>query len=251
MFTNNCVLTQGYPNPLETELRLHRNGEDDPYWEREVQNDCDYFLDELDLSQYGIPAIDQEYMANQQDLERYQAWMNTSQDPLIPDGIQADGDEFLDEQERSYSDWYDQHLLPQEEAKALNDWRTGPPFNSRYAQVANPAHLLAQSGIWPNATQRELAAVTCGRGGDHLRRITEQTGVYYIWSNGKRGCFEIWGPEPNLRLAKEALHLHMIYEISNRFVCDSLRDPENLATMYAQAVLGYPDFAQWQDANAW
>ena len=245
---NNALFQHTNKRLGTTDLSKYRDAEVDPVVERDVQNELEYFLTELDMSQGGMTQLDTEYLLNQQDLERYQDWMNTTRDPHVPDGIQEDGHRSMEELDRTYSDWY-LSLVLSSENPFLNQWWKGPPFLCHYTQVKNPAHLLAQAGIWPTATQHELSAVTCGRGGDHLRRITMETGVTYIWANREKGCFEIWGPRYQLRLAKEALHLHMIHEIGNRFVSDQFRDHETLATEYARAVLGTDNFSEWQDQN--
>jgi hypothetical protein len=233
---------------MAIELDIYRDNETNPDREQEVTNELECFLWDLDVFQNGLTATDIAYMGMLRDQERYNRWMNTTETPFIPDGIYEDGCRFSEDLARTYSDWYSDNVASTE-SEACNNWEKRPPFHCHYTQVKNPAHLLAQSGIWPGATQQELSAVTCGRGGDHLRRITEETGVTYIWCNRNKGCFEVWGPRDQIPYTKEALHLHMIHEIGNRFVAERYLDHEDLATAYAKAVLSCDNLSEWQDNN--
>lgn len=56
---------------------------------------------------------------------------------------------------------------------------------------------------YPNKS-RDFVCLTIGKSGCNLKRITEETGLNYMWYN-RDGYFEMWGNIPNLQYAKHLL----------------------------------------------
>jgi hypothetical protein len=131
---------------------------------------------------------------------------------------------------------------PQSSTPLQEPWMDGPPKFTYYTEVELPVidllpYDISTDPIYKNDPRcifipsegpssspiiSEYVAQIVGRGGDWLKKITEESGVHYIWYNNNPsekqpapawGSFQIWGPVERLEMAKQLLNKQIQYVI--------------------------------------
>ncbi len=228
----------GLPNSAE--IQLHhaieraRQVSDAGPTQKEYYFHLHNFLEELDFNEAPPPQwlFDYYLSREDEDEERYNQWQNQTQGQT--DGISADGDEHLVEE------WIHQQrnetphcqLVDQCESWPCQEpfWQ-GAPIHCSYTQVDIPYETLpqleGQGGDKPvYFKEGDLVSMAIGRSGCHLKQLTENYGLHYVWYQPNPlgleqptladGRFELWGRTERLGEAAEALWTHLamtIYDI--------------------------------------
>jgi hypothetical protein len=208
--------------------------------------DLGTFLEEVDFIRNGPPNWLVDYYLDEMDSDfNYNQWQRLG--PDITDGIQQDGDLHLQEYQEHLVHY---HQLVPESFPWQEPHQCGPPIHSSYSQVRIPYHLLPLETTPGQESTRidqhfgldDLVPMIIGKKGCYLKRITEQSGLHYIWYNKdasvhensnpiQDGVFELWGRQELLPYGAALLKTHIQKTIKNVWSSD-YRNEDNYNVPY-------------------
>lgn len=172
--------------------------------------------------------------------EQYNQWQSNpkfhNQNNQLTDGIYYDG--IIHQLEDDIHQFIANSPIPDSSYPHQEPWFDGPPSLSYYTQVDLPIHLLGygfqcgmdtfndsiinipKTGKCDHPIIKLYIGHIIGPLGQHLKTITETTGVHYIWYNENPkdasslppwGCFQLWGRPERLPNAVNMLQTHIQY----------------------------------------
>ena len=187
-------------------------------------------------------------MNNQSEQTLYNEWQSNpkfhTEESQLTDGIYYDG---LIHQLEEENHQLLSNLTPYSSSPLEEPWIYGPPSFTYYTQIDLPILQLGYNlqfgpyqsndtikgdtlfipcnGKCEHSILKQYIGHIIGPQGDHLKYITETTGLHYIWYNENPkneptlppwGCFQLWGCPEKLPYAKALLNTH-IQSITKQF----------------------------------
>jgi len=167
----------------------------------------------------------------------------------ISNAIYVDGINFFNDNDtHPYSDFYQNAILVPERHACVNaagecvsqcefqrQTLTCPPFHLHYTSVLGPCVSNGGSSFGDEAS-KEILKMMVGHDGCHMAKISEASGVAWIWYNQPTNEFQIWGPKDNLLTAIQHIRDHELSVRNNSYLESDLA--VNVSDYFIRMVIG-------------